>query len=170
MTTHLGHAKHAADGKNTGISRNGKSKRQCAVTVTCYADLSSPISSPTPPADIPVNPHPGNKVRIIGYQQQGARIVGRYLKQLARNMTPMRLSGSSSNSSLGSFGPAPSADQSCYGGADCLAEPSAEHGLPHRVSGSRASGTVQNKAVYLALGINTEGQKELLGPWKYSTY
>ncbi len=30
---------------------------------------------------------------------------------------------------------------------------------------SRTSGTVQNKAVYLALGINTEGEKELLGLW-----
>ena len=34
---------------------------------------------------------------------------------------------------------------------------------------SRASGTVQNKAVYLALGINTEGEKELLGLWMAQT-
>ena len=34
---------------------------------------------------------------------------------------------------------------------------------------SRASGAVQNKAVYLALGINTEGEKELLGLWMAQT-
>lgn len=34
---------------------------------------------------------------------------------------------------------------------------------------SRASGAVQNKSVYLALGINTEGEKELLGLWMADT-
>ena len=34
---------------------------------------------------------------------------------------------------------------------------------------SRASGAVQNKAVYLALGINLEGEKELLGLWMAET-
>ena len=29
----------------------------------------------------------------------------------------------------------------------------------------RDSGTVQNKAVHLALGINLQGEKELLGLW-----
>lgn len=30
---------------------------------------------------------------------------------------------------------------------------------------ARQNGSVINKAVFLALGINTEGQKELLGMW-----
>ena len=30
---------------------------------------------------------------------------------------------------------------------------------------SRDSGTIQNKAVYLALGVNSDGEKELLGLW-----
>ena len=34
---------------------------------------------------------------------------------------------------------------------------------------SRVSGSVQNKAVYLALGINTEGEKELMGLWMAQT-
>jgi putative transposase len=34
---------------------------------------------------------------------------------------------------------------------------------------SRASGAVQNKSVYLALGINQEGEKELLGLWMAET-
>ena len=34
---------------------------------------------------------------------------------------------------------------------------------------SRASGAVQNKAVYVALGINTEGEKELMGLWMAQT-
>ena len=34
---------------------------------------------------------------------------------------------------------------------------------------SRASGAVQNKSVYLALGINMEGEKELLGLWMAET-
>jgi putative transposase len=43
-------------------------------------------------------------------------------------------------------------------------------GLPHCVSGlfGRAKprcGSIQNKSVYLALGVNTDGEKELLGIW-----
>ena len=34
---------------------------------------------------------------------------------------------------------------------------------------SRDSGAVQNKSVYLALGINTDGEKELLGLWMAQT-
>lgn len=34
---------------------------------------------------------------------------------------------------------------------------------------SRDSGVVQNKSVYLALGINTDGEKELLGLWMAQT-
>ena len=34
---------------------------------------------------------------------------------------------------------------------------------------SRASGAVQNKSVYLALGINRDGEKELLGLWMAQT-
>ncbi|MCP3669536.1 MAG: IS256 family transposase, partial [Gammaproteobacteria bacterium] len=34
---------------------------------------------------------------------------------------------------------------------------------------SRASGAVQNKSVYLALGINMDGEKELLGLWMAQT-
>lgn len=34
---------------------------------------------------------------------------------------------------------------------------------------SRESGAVQNKSVYLALGINTDGEKELLGLWMAQT-
>ena len=34
---------------------------------------------------------------------------------------------------------------------------------------SRASGAVQNKSVYLALGINMDGEKELLGLWMAET-
>ncbi|GEM_PF-5542959 len=34
---------------------------------------------------------------------------------------------------------------------------------------SRDSGVVQNKAVYLTLGINTDGKKELLAQWMTQT-
>ncbi len=34
---------------------------------------------------------------------------------------------------------------------------------------SRASGAVQNKSVYLALGINMDGEKELMGLWMAQT-
>ena len=34
---------------------------------------------------------------------------------------------------------------------------------------SRDSGVVQNKSVYLALGINCDGEKELLGLWMAQT-
>ena len=34
---------------------------------------------------------------------------------------------------------------------------------------SRASGAVENKSVYLALGINMDGEKELLGLWMAHT-
>jgi len=39
---------------------------------------------------LPFNPHPGHKVRIVGNQQQGARVVVQHLnKQLARNVIQM---------------------------------------------------------------------------------
>lgn len=51
-----------------------------------------------------------------------------------------------------------------------MAEPAARRGLPILYLDAihlklRTSGAVQNQAVYVALGINLEGRKDLLGLW-----
>jgi hypothetical protein len=51
-----------------------------------------------------------------------------------------------------------------------LAEPPFRRSLPHRIYGCltvkiRDNGHVINKAVYMALGVNLDGNKEVLGLW-----
>jgi len=161
MTHHLGYEKHAPDGNNSGNSRNGKSSKSVKAD---SGELEISV-----PRDREGNFEPElvkkGQRRLAGFDDK-------VLALYARGMTTREIQGHLHEL----YGVEVSPTLISRVTDTVLEDVRAWQARPldpvypivyldaiHVKM--RASGHVQSQAVYLALGINLEGQKELLGLW-----
>jgi transposase-like protein len=165
MKQHLGYAKHAAEGKNSGNSRNGKSTKTVR---SVHGEIDLDIPRDRNGSFEPNLVKKGEK-QLNGFDD---RIISLY----ARGMTTRDIQAHFEES----YGVDVSATFISQVTNEVLDEVKQWQQRPLDavypvvyldclVVRSRDSGAVQNKSVYLALGINTEGEKELLGLWMAQT-
>ena len=161
MEQHLGYAKHDAIGKNTGNSRNGKSRKSVR---SIHGDIE---------LETPRDRNGSFEPKLIkkGEKQLGGfdeRIVSLYARGMSTRdiqahfeeaygveVSPTFISQVTNAvlDEVKAWQQRPLAPVYPIVYLDCL------------VVRSRDSGSIQNKSVYLALGVNTDGEKELLGLW-----
>jgi putative transposase len=161
MTHHLGYPPRAAEGRNTGNSRNGKTTKTVK-TGTADVDLSIPRDRKGRFEPQIVRKH---QRRLSGFDDQ-------VLALYARGMTTRDIQGHLEELYDSDVSPAlVSAVTDAV-----LEEVTAWQSRPLDAVypivyldaihlKMRQSGQVKNQAVYLALGITMEGYKELLGLW-----
>ena len=161
MTHHLGYEKHCPSGRNTGNSRNGKNTKKI---ITGQAPLEIKIprdrTSSFEPKIIPKH-----KKRFDGFDD---KIISMY----ARGMTVREIQGHLEEI----YGVEVSPDLISTVTASVIDEVKTWQNRPLesvypvifldalRVK-IRDNGHIYNKAVYVALGINMDGMKEVLGLW-----
>lgn len=165
MEQHLGYAKHAPEGKNSGNSRNGKSSKKVR---SVHGEVELDIPRDRNGSFEPQLVKKGDKQlngfddRIISLYARGMTtrdIQAHFEESYGVEVSPTFIS-QVTNEVLDEVKqwqqrPLDALYPVVY--LDCL------------VVRSRDSGAVQNKSVYLALGINTDGEKELLGLWMAQT-
>lgn len=165
MEQHLGYAKHAPEGRNSGNSRNGKSSKKVrSVHGEIELDIPRDRSGSFEPKLIKKGEKQLNGFddRIISLYARGMTtrdIQAHFEESYGVEVSPTFIS-QVTNEVLDEVKqwqqrPLDALYPVVY--LDCL------------VVRSRDSGAVQNKSVYLALGINTDGEKELLGLWMAQT-
>jgi len=161
MTEHLGYEKHAAEGNGTGNSRNGHGEK----TVTGKGGRMR--------LKVPRDRKSEFEPQIVGKRQK--RFDGfddRIISLYARGMTVREIQGHLHE--LYNVEVSPTLISTVTDAV--LDEVKAWQSRPLDpvypivfldaiMVKSRQDGQVRNRAVYLALGVNMEGQKELLGLW-----
>jgi putative transposase len=161
MTEHLGYEPHAADGKGTGNSRNGRSEK------TIHTDSGSVA------IEVPRDRAGTFDPKLVRKRQR--RLEGfddKVLSLYARGMTTREIQGHLKDLYGTEVSPALISNVT----DSVLKDVEAWQGRPldsvypivyldalHLKM--RLDGLVQTRAVYLALGVNLEGRKELLGLW-----
>ena len=161
MTTHLGYEKHAGEGKNTGNSRNGKTTKEVkadfgAVEIEVPRDRNAEFE--------PQLVKKGQR-RLPGFDE---KVIALY----ARGMTTREIQGHLHEI----YGVEVSPTLISNVTDAVLEEVKAWQNRPLEAVYPivyldaihlklRSNGHVQSQAVYLALGINLEGHKDLLGLW-----
>lgn len=165
MEQHLGYAKNSLSGKNSGNSRNGKSQKSVR---SIHGELELDIPRDRNATFEPKLVKKGEKQlngfddRVISLYARGMTtrdIQAHFEESYGVEVSPTFIS-QVTNAVMDEVKawqqrPLDAVYPIVY--LDCL------------VVRSRDSGAVQNKSVYLALGINTEGEKELLGLWMAQT-
>ena len=162
---HLGYPKHSPEGNNSGNSRNGTSKKKVR-SVHGEIDLK-----------VPRDRNGDFEPQII---KKGERKLGRFddriISLYAHGMTTRDIQ----EHFLDIYGVDVSATFISHVTNEIVQDVIGWQQRPlddlypivlldALVVKSRASGSVQNKVVYLALGITREGKKELLGMWMAET-
>lgn len=165
MEQHLGYAKHDAAGKNTGNSRNGKSRKTVR---SIHGDIELETPRDRNGSFEPQLIKKGEK-QLGGFDE---RIVSLYARGMSTRdiqahfedvygveVSPTFISQVTNAvlDEVKAWQQRPLAPVYPIVYLDCL------------VVRSRETGSVQNKSVYLALGVNCEGEKELLGLWLAQT-
>jgi transposase-like protein len=161
MESHLGYAKHDPGGKNSGNSRNGKSRKSVR---SVHGDIDLDVPRDREGSFEPQLVKKGEK-QLHGFDD---RIISLY----ARGMSTRDIQAHFEDV----YGVEVSATFISQVTNAVMDEVTAWQNRPldaiypivyldALVVRSRASGTVQNKSVHLALGINQDGEKELLGLW-----
>ena len=161
MKEHLGYEKHAPDGKGTGNSRNGKSKK---TLLTEIGDVTIEI-----PRDRNGDYEPQivkkNQRRFEGFDD---KITSMY----ARGMTTRDIQGHLKDI----YGVDVSPDLISTVTDDVIADAKEWQSRPldkmypvvyfdALVVNGRTEGKASRKSVYVALGLNLQGKKEVLGLW-----
>lgn len=165
MEQHLGYAKHAPEGKNSGNSRNGMSTKTVR---SVHGEIDLDVPRDRNGTFDPKLVKKGEK-QLNGFDD---RIISLY----ARGMTTRDIQAHFEEA----YGVEVSATFISQVTNEVLDEVKQWQQRPLDslypvvyldclVVRSRDSGAVQNKSVYLALGINTDGEKELLGLWMAQT-
>ena len=165
MEQHLGYAKHAPEGKNSGNSRNGKSSKKVrSVHGEIELDIPRDRSGSFEPKLIKKGEKQLNGFddRIISLYARGMTtrdIQAHFEESYSVEVSPTFISQVTNEvmDEVKQWQQRPLDALYPVVYLDCL------------VVRSRDSGAVQNKSVYLALGINTDGEKELLGLWMAQT-
>jgi transposase-like protein len=165
MEEHLGYAKHEPAGKNTGNSRNGKSRKSVR---SVHGDIELEVPRDRNGSFEPKLVKKGEK-QLHGFDD---RIVSLY----ARGMTTRDIQAHFQDA----YGVEVSPTFISQVTNAVMDEVSAWQNRPldavypivyldALVVRSRENGSVQNKSVYVALGINLDGEKEILGLWMAQT-
>ena len=165
MEQHLGYAKHALEGKNSGNSRNGKtSKKIRSVHGEIELDIPRDRNGSFEPKLVKKGEKQLNGFddRIISLYARGMStrdIQTHFEESYGVEVSPTFISQVTNEvmDEVKQWQQRPLDALYPVVYLDCL------------VVRSRDSGAVQNKSVYLALGINTDGEKELLGLWMAQT-
>ncbi len=165
MTEHLGYERHEASGRGSGNSRNGTSEKTLKT------------ESGEIPIEVPRDRSGSFEPRLVKKHQThfdgfDEKIISMY----ARGMTVREIQGH-----LGElYGVEVSPDLISRVTSAVLEEVKAWQGRPLEavypivyldalVIKVRDQGTVTNRSAYLAIGVNTEGSKEVLGLWLEET-
>lgn len=165
MNEHLGYAKNDPSGKNTGNSRNGKGRKSVR---SIYGEMELEVPRDRNGTFEPKLVRKGEK-QLNGFDD---RIISLY----ARGMTTRDIQAHFQDA----YGVEVSPTFISQVTNAVMDEVTAWQNRPldsvypivyldALVVRSRDSGAVQNKHVYLALGINLDGEKELLGLWMAQT-
>ena len=161
MTHHLGYEKHSPEGKRTGNSRNGKS------TKTVKGDLGEV------PIDTPRDRNGSYEPQIIKkHQRRFDGFDDKIISMYARGMTTRDIQAHLEDI----YGVEVSADLISTVTNSVVTEVKEWQSRPLEeiypimyldamVLKVRSEGHVVNKSVYLALGIDLEGMKDVLGLW-----
>ena len=161
MTEHLGHTKNASVAKAAGNARNGKSKK------TLKGDFGEL------PIDVPRDRHASFEPQIVPkHQTRWTGFDDKILSLYARGMTVREIQGHLQEM----YGAEVSPSLISTVTDAVMDEAKAWQGRPLESLypivyldcihvKTRDSGAVRAKAVYLALGINMAGEKEILGLW-----
>jgi putative transposase len=161
MDTHLGYEKYASEGKNTGNSRNGRtSKTLKSKDGTLEIEIPRDRESDFEPQIIPKN-----KTRFKGFDN---KIISLYARGLSTTDIQAELEEMYSvevSPTLISNVTASVLDEVRTWQNRALDKIYPIVYLDALVIKIREDNRVQSKAFYLALGVNLEGQKELLGIW-----
>ena len=161
MSEHLGYTKNEPKGKNTGNSRNGKSQK---IVRSIHGEIDIDVPRDRNGEFEPKLIRKGEK-QLNGFDE-------RTISLYSRGMTTRDIQAHFRES----YGVDVSATFISQVTNEVMEEVRAWQNRPldsvypivyldALVVRSRASGTVQNKSVYLALGINRDGEKEILGLW-----
>jgi putative transposase len=165
MTAHLGYEKHSTEGRNTGNSRNGKSAKRVK---TDSAELEIGVPRDRAGEFEPQLVKKGQR-RLPGFDD---KVIALY----ARGMTTREIQGhlhelygvEVSPTLISNVTDAILEDVKAWQSRPLEAIYPIVY-LDAIFIKQRTNGHVQNHAVYLALGINLEGQKDLLGLWLAET-
>ena len=161
MNSHLGHTAHASEGRNSGNSRNGKTKKTVK-TSTEQIDISIPRdrNGSFEPQLIPKGvrrlPELDEKVIALYAQGSSTRDIQAFLEELyGVEVSPTLIS---------------EITDTVKGDMIAWQTRSLSRVYPviyfdALIVKTRQDGVVKNRAVHLALGINMNGEKELLGMW-----
>ena len=161
MTNHLGYKKHSISGKNSGNSRNGKGKK---IIKGDFGEVDIKI-----PRDRDCDFEPIIlKKRQIRFEEFDNKIISMYAKGMSTRDITLHLKD------IYGVDVAPSLISDVTNevmkeviewqnrGLDSLYAIVYFDALVVKI---RDQGHVRNKSVYLALGVNLDGRKELLGMW-----
>ncbi len=165
MESHLGYAKNDPSGKNSGNSRNGKSSKSVR---SVHGDIELEVPRDRNSSFDPKLIRKGEK-QLHGFDD---RIISLYAKGMSTRDIQAHFEDV--------YGVEVSPTFISQVTNAVMDEVTAWQNRPldgvypvvyldALVVRSRASGAVQNKSVYLALGINLDGEKELLGLWMAQT-
>lgn len=161
MTDHLGYEPHAAEGRNTGNSRNGKSEKTIH-TETGSVEIEVPRDRA---GSFEPKLIPKRRRRLEGFDDK-------VLSLYARGMTTREIQGHLKELYGTEVSPALISnvtDSVLKDVEDWQGRPlDAVYPIVYLDAlhlKIRTDGLVQTRAVYLALGVNLEGHKQLLGLW-----
>ena len=161
MTDHLGYAKHSTDGHNSGNSRNGNSSKK-VISDDSMLDINIPRDRN---GDFEPQIVPKNKRRFDGFDEKiismysfgmTTRDIQYHLKEIYNVEVSPSLISEVTNAIIDdvhAWQSRPLDPIYPILFLDCI------------VVKSREDKQIRNKSVFLALGVNMEGQKELLGMW-----
>ncbi len=165
MTAHLGYAPHAAEGRDSGNSRNGKGTKTIQTDSGEYAiEVPRDRNGSFEPQLVPKRQRrlEGFDEKILALYARGlsTRDIQGHLEELyGVEVSPMLISNVTDAvlEDVKAWQSRPLAALYPILYFDAL------------FIKSRQDGPVKNRAVYLALGINRQGEKELLGLWLAET-
>lgn len=161
MAVHLGYEKHAVEGRGTGNSRNGRSRKKVLTTEGAVE------------IDVPRDRSGSFEPRFIGkHQRKTGDFEGLITELYARGMSTRDIQGLLEKK----YGIEVSPTFISQVTDAVLDEVRAWQARPLEpiypiiyldalVTRSRQDGAVNPRHVYVALGVNLEGEKELLGLW-----
>jgi len=161
MTAHLGYAKHALEGRNTGNSRNGTTGKSI---LTGEGELEIEVPRDRRGEFEPQLVKKGQR-RLPGFDE---KVIALY----ARGLTTREIQGHLLDLYDVEVSPTLISNVTDAVLEDVRAWQSRPLDPVYPILyldaihlKLRSSGSVQNQAVYVALGVNLEGRKELLGLW-----
>ena len=165
MSIHLGHDRHGTVVNSTGNVRNGESVK----TVTCdFGEVE---------ITVPRDRHASFEPKLIAkHQRRFPGIDDRILSLYARGMTTREIAahleeifGAEVSPTLISTITDTVADEVKAWQARSLEAMYPIVYLDCLMVKTREAGAVANRAIYMAIGVNLEGQKEVLGLWSAAT-